>query len=207
MGYAVQVKADTDISQLSNTLYVAPQTVIAGTQPVTLSFCLKNSQPIRNFEFYLTLPDCLQVRKNIRGRITGVQFNPNRLPNDDEHTLTLSTLDMGYAELIRFVVASIYDETFIGNDGEVLSMTVDLISATPGEYPIVLEGISLTTGNPATNYYVESVETTLTVETATGIDSVETAPADSRTYNLLGQRVDASRKGLVIRNHKKVLVK
>mgnify|MGYP002861782066 CR=1 FL=1 len=150
---------DTDISQLSNVIYVDNVTASAGSQ-LTLSVKMKNEAAIRGFQFNLVLPQGVTVAKNNKGRILA-SLSDQRREADDEHTLTAAEQADGS---ILFLCGSLYDETFTGNDGEVLTVTVDIAeSMADGDYPIVLKNIKMTETDISKSYETEEVMRTLTI--------------------------------------------
>ncbi len=149
----------TDLSTEENVIYVEPVAADAGTQ-ATLSFQMKNTAPIRGFQFDLYLPDGVTVVKNAKGRIQG-SLSEGRLPEDDEHTLTIQEQADGG---IRFLCGSQYDETFTGNIGEIATLQVSIAEGMPnGNYPIVLKNMRLTETDISKFYDSDDVETTLRV--------------------------------------------
>lgn len=205
VGYANQVKAeDTDLTGVDNMIYVASQTVAPG-ETATLSIWMKNTAEIRGFQFDLYLPTGVTAKKNNKGKIVGVAFNEDRLPEDDEHTITLQTQGDG---AIRFLIGSLYDETFTGTDGEIISMQVDVAAdLADGDYPILLKNVKLTETDISKYYEMAEVESTLTVSSGTvGIKSAE-VQQDGIFYNLQGQKLNAPKKGINIQTGKKVVVK
>ena len=168
LGYVGQIKAaNTDISTMENVIYISPLSAAAGTQ-INLSVCMKNSMAIRGFQFDLYLPEGVTVVTSGNGRIKGGLSN-GRLPEDDQHTLTLGVQDDG---AIRFLCGSQYDETFTGSDGEIATLSVNIAAnMAVGEYPILLKAMKLTETDISKFYETALVETTLTV----------TGPADTRT--------------------------
>ena len=195
----------TDIETSDNIIYVEPATVDAGTT-ATLSICMKNSAAIRGFQFNMYLPDGVTAKKNNKGRYL-CSFNQDRLPEDDEHTLTLGQQEDGS---IIFLCGSQYDETFTGTEGEIATIQVDIAADMPsGDYPILLKSMKLSETNISKYYEHELVETTLTVKSDTGISSVlmDATTADKKAYNLNGQRVGNDYKGIVVKNGVKYLSK
>lgn len=150
---------DTDISQLDNVIYLEHIDVNAGGT-ATLSFKMKNSAKIRGFQFDLYLPEGVTAVKNNKGRIQGA-LSSSRREADDEHTLTLSEQADG---AIRFLCGSQYDETFMGREGEVATLLVNIAEdIEAGDYPIVLKGMRLSETDISKFYDTEQVKSTLTV--------------------------------------------
>ena len=197
----------TDLSAFDNVIYVAPQTVTASEAEttITLSICMKNTAAIRGFQFDLYLPEGVTVKKNSKGRILAA-LNKARLEEDDEHTMTTSEQPDG---AIRFLCGSQYEETFIGTDGEVATLQVTIGSGmVAGDYPVILKDMKLSENDIRNFYETEQVVTMLTIPNTTGISSVHRATsADERYYNLQGQRVEPVKKGLYIKDNRKVIIK
>lgn len=157
---------NTDISSIDNVIYVTPFSASANSQ-VNLSVRMKNTADIRGFQFDLYLPEGVAVVTNDKGRIQGA-LTGARLPEDDEHTLTLSEQPDG---AIRFLCGSQYDECFTGNDGEIATLSIQISGNTAlGDYPIILRTVKLTETDISKFYETEEVESTITV----------TVPADGR---------------------------
>lgn len=160
LGYAGMMRAaNTDISTLDNIIYVEPFNAAAGAQ-VQVSIKMKNSAAIRGFQFDLFLPDGVTAAKSAKGKILA-SLTENRLPDEDEHTLTLSEQGDGS---IRFLCGSLADETFTGADGEIATLTISIDGGVAnGNYPVYLKNMKLTETDISNFYETESIETTLTV--------------------------------------------
>lgn len=160
LGYAGMMRAaNTDISTLDNIIYVEPFNAAAGAQ-VQVSIKMKNSAAIRGFQFDLFLPDGVTAAKSAKGKILA-SLTENRLPDEDEHTLTLSEQGDGS---IRFLCGSLADETFTGTDGEIATLTINIDGGVAnGNYPVYLKNMKLTETDISNFYETESIETTLTV--------------------------------------------
>ena len=115
---------------------------------------------IRGFQFDMYLPDGVTAKKNNKGRFQ-VAFNSDRLPENDEHTLTLGVQNDG---AIHFLCGSQYDETFTGNNGELITMQVVVAAdMAAGTYPIILKNLKLSEIDISKYYEVSAVETMLTI--------------------------------------------
>ena len=174
-------KANTDISDNNNLIYIEPFTVASGTQTV-VSIKMKNTAEIRGFQFDLYLPEGMTAVKSPKGRIQGA-LNAGRLPEDDKHDLTFSEQQDG---AIRFLCSSQYDETFTGNDGEIATLQVAVAeNMIADDYPIVLKNIKLTETDISKYYLTEKLETTVTVNSAADerllLDEAATEAPDNAT--------------------------
>jgi hypothetical protein len=98
--------------------------------------------------------------KGNKGKIQAT-LNRDRLSDDDEHTLTCNERPDGS---IRFLCSSQYEETFTGNDGEVVMLLVAVNEdMAEGDYPIYLKNIKLSESNINQYYQAEQVESAMTV--------------------------------------------
>lgn len=150
---------ETDISTLDNVIYLDKTKGYVGQQ-LSLSIQMKNSAEIRAFQFDLYFPEGVNVVKNSKGRIQG-SLSPGRLPDDDEHTLTISEQPDGG---IRFLCGSQYDETFTGTDGEIITLNIQISNElADGEYPIVLSNVKLTETDISKFYETAYLKSTLTI--------------------------------------------
>lgn len=154
---------DTDISSMNNVIYLNKVEANADGQ-INLSIRMKNTAAIRGFQFDIYLPDGVTVVKSAKGKIIG-SLSDGRLPEDDEHSLTLSEQSDG---AIRFLCGSLYDETFTGNDGEIATLTVKIAeNMSDGNYPIILKNMKLTETDINNYYQTDYVKSTLTIKSYT----------------------------------------
>lgn len=150
---------ETDISKVDNAIYISDTEGVAGQQ-LTLYLKMKNTTAIRGFQFDLYLPSGVEAVKNSKGRIQGSLCN-GRLPEGDEHTLTISEQADGS---IRFLCGSQYDETFTGSDGEIASVTIKIDERmADGDYTVDLKNIKLTETDISKYYEIAHVRSTLTI--------------------------------------------
>ena len=149
----------SDISQIDNVIYIEPMEETKGSE-VVVPILMKNTAAIRGFQFDLVLPDGVTVAKTSKGKYV-CSLSSGRLPEDDEHTLSVSEQEDG---TIRFLCGSQYNETFTGNNGEIatikLLITEDM---KEGIYPIVLKKVKLSETDISNFYFTETVQTILTV--------------------------------------------
>jgi hypothetical protein len=154
---------DTDICSMNNVIYLNKVEANADGQ-INLSIRMKNTAAIRGFQFDIYLPDGVTVVKSAKGKIIG-SLSDGRLPEDDEHSLTLSEQSDG---AIRFLCGSLYDETFTGNDGEIATLTVKIAeNMSDGNYPIILRNMKLTETDINNYYQTDYVKSTLTIKSYT----------------------------------------
>ncbi|MBQ9668371.1 MAG: FIVAR domain-containing protein, partial [Prevotella sp.] len=160
------VQADTDLTAYSNVIYVAPASVAhsGNGSETTLYICMNNTAAIRGFQFDMYLPEGMTAVKTSKGKFD-VSLNAARLPNDDEHTLTVAEQGDG---AIRFLCASQYDETFTGTWGEIATIKVKTEGMAGGNHPITLKAIKLSETDISKYYEIPEVVTTFTVRSSTG---------------------------------------
>lgn len=158
-GSFIDESTGTDFSDWDNVIYIYKVEACSGQQ-FQLPIQMKNTAAIRGFQFDLYLPEGVSVVKNNKGRILG-SLNGERLPEDDEHTLTISEQTDGS---IRFLCGSQYDDTFTGSDGEILTLSVQISdNMTDGDYPVILRNIKLTETDISKFYEVSYLKSILTI--------------------------------------------
>ena len=199
-------RANTDVGAYDNVIYIEPFSATAGEQ-IELSIKMKNTAAIRGFQFDLYLPEGMTVVKSSKGKIQGT-LNADRLPDEDEHQLTFSEQPDG---AIRFLCSSQYDETFTGNDGELITLKVKVAAGmADGDYPIQMKKMKLTETDISKFYEAELIETMVTIGDGTsGISNVNVNDNDNRYYTLDGQLLQGkpTQKGVYIVNGRKVVMK
>lgn len=150
---------ETDASENENTLYINETKVFAGDE-ITLSVKMKNTVPIRGFQFNLYLPGGVTIAKNSKDRFM-VSLNEERMAEDDEHTISTSEQDDGG---ILVFCGSQYNETFIGSDGEIAKIKLLIAEdMKSGDYDIILKNIKLTESDISKKYETDAFKSTLKV--------------------------------------------
>ncbi len=200
-----QTNLASELSTMDNVIYVSNITVNAGGT-ATLSLCMKNSASIRGFQFDLYLPEGITAAVNNKGRIIAALTNV-RLEEGDEHTLTTSQQEDG---CIRFLCGSQYEENFTGNDGEIATLTVNVdAEMLAGDYPISLKNMKLSESDIRKYYETAQVDSIISVAATTGIVLTGAAnnPLKDCYYNIAGQRVIPTIKGVYIHHGRKIIVK
>jgi hypothetical protein len=150
----------TDISEMDNIIYAEGLQAYVGAQK-GLTFKMKNTKPIRGFQFDLTLPAGVTPATYANGTIKCTLVN-GRLAEGDQHTISVSQqADGSY----RVLCGSLGNDVFTGNDGEVLTLTVNVADdMTAGSYPIVLKNIKLTETDISNYYETDKVVVSLAVD-------------------------------------------
>lgn len=150
----------TDISSMSHVIYIDPVEEVLGVNQIVLSIKMKNRVPIRAFQFDLYLPTGVTAAKSEKGRIL-CSLSNGRLPEDDEHTLTVSEQADG---ALRFLCGSQYDENFTGNDGEIVTLTVNIAeNVAAGDHPIIMKNMKLTETDISNYYEIAYVQSVLSL--------------------------------------------
>lgn len=158
------IKAEaTDVSGMDNLIYPMASTAAQGEQ-VDLPFAMKNSVPIRSFQFKVYVPDGVTPAKTSGGKIKAT-LNRSRLPEDDQHTITFSEHEDEGGNYILVLCGAEYDENFTPGDG--LAFTIQFNIAedmTVGDYPVVIREAILSETNITKYYESDNIEGTLTIE-------------------------------------------
>lgn len=158
-GSFIEDGTGADSTALDNVIYINKVEAYTGQQ-LQLPINMKNTAAIRGFQFDLYLPEGVSVMKNNKGRILG-SLNSERLPEEDEHTLTISEHSDGS---IRFLCGSQYDDTFTGYDGEIITLSLQISdNMADGDYPVILRNIKLTETDISKFYEVSYLKSILTV--------------------------------------------
>jgi len=180
--------ADTDISSLDNVIYIESFSAKPGSSELDVSFKMKNAAAIRGFQFSLTLPEGVTPATYGSGAIK-CTLAAARLGEGDQHTINVEAqADGSY----KFLCGSLADETFIGTDGEVAVLKVNIAAdMAEGAYPIVLTSMKLTETDISKFYETERVESTLTIDKSlrTVLDETSsTAPEAATGADVLVRR-------------------
>ena len=205
----------SNIDGMDNVIYATNAKGGPGSQ-IELSICMKNQTPIRGFQFDLHLPEGVSIVKNAKGRIMA-SLAPGRLPEDDEHTLVIDEVSDG---VFRFLCSSLYDENFTGNEGEIVTLTVNIdANMAYGDYAVLLKNIVMTETDISKFYKADNIESVFTVDASTGVSTLQDellgvgknneSPIYSIDGQLVGRSMDMSKskKGIYIRDGKKIVVK
>ena len=153
----------TDVSTMDNLIYPMPFTAAQGSQ-IDLPFAMKNSVPIRSFQFKLYVPEGLTPVKTSSGKIRAT-LNASRLPEDDGHTISFSEHEDENGKYILVLCGAEFDENFTEGDG--LAFTIKFTVATDmelGDYPVVIREMKLQETDISKYYQTEYVEGVLTIE-------------------------------------------
>ena len=202
---AVRKIQASDLSDVENVIYVKDFSLNDGnTGEMELPISMKCEAPIRSFQFDLYLPEGMEAVKTSKGKFT-TTWNVDRLPADDDHTLSLAQQADG---AIRVLCGSLYDETFEGEDGVLFTLKVKVSGMADGEYTIAMKDIKLSETDITKFYETPIYEAVMAVDTDTNIGSVKFDDLKGAVvYDLQGRRVQNTAKGIYIVNGKKVVIK
>ena len=135
----VEYEPDTDISSLDNAIYVDQvEGRIGGTMDIPVK--LKNSYPVRGFQFTLELPEGATINSWALGT--------NRLPSGAALSDKIATQKIEGNKITVACSLNYGDATFIGNDGEIATVSVTFgDDMEVGTYPIYLTACDVTTAS------------------------------------------------------------
>ena len=149
---------DTDVSLLENTIYVDPVTAKTGGE-VTLSVKMKNSVQAEGFQFDLELPEGVTVAKDADG-FPEAYLSTARTTSRKTNYFDSSFLENG---ALRVVAGSTNGSAIDGNDGEVVTIKLNVAKNVPaGSYPILIRNIAISDTN-SDSHNVAYVKSTMTV--------------------------------------------
>ena len=127
----------TDISKLSNVIYINPVESSAGSD-VIISVNMKNSLPMEGFSFDLYLPEGMEFLTDEDG-FPEAYLSTQR--TTARNTFEAAVLPDG---ALRVFAASTNGSTINGNDGEVVTVKIHVgTSVVKGIYPLTLRQIAL----------------------------------------------------------------
>ena len=197
----------TDDSDADNVIYVENVSGSKNSQ-VELSVRMRNASDIRGFQFDLYLPEGVSVANNAKALLSS-----DRLAAGDAHTLMADEMSDG---AVRFLCSSMNDESFAGGDGEIVTLTVNIANNVANDdYDVVVKNAIMTETDISKSYEADNIKSTLTVLDQTGVETVtaDNERRDGSIYTVGGQLVGKKsstsqlRKGVYIRNGKKIVVK
>ena len=128
---------NTDISVLDNAIYVEQTDGrIGGTMDIPVK--LKNSYPVRGFQFNLELPEGTTIN--------GWELSTSRMPEGATLSDMIATKKIDGNKIQVACSLNYGDATFTGNDGEIATVNVTFSEGMEeGTYPIYLTACDLTT--------------------------------------------------------------
>ena len=149
------VEMGTDVSSLDNAIYVEQtEGRIGGTMDIPVK--LKNSYPVRGFQFTLELPE--------GATINSWALNTNRLPSGATLSDKIATQKIEGNKITVACSLNYGDATFTGNDGEIAIVNVSFgEDMEVGSYPIYLTTCDVTTAS-GVDEDLSDVKATLVLE-------------------------------------------
>ena len=156
-------RATTDVSTMDNVIYIEPFAAKPGATELPISFKMKNTTAIRGFQFDLTLPEGVTPATYGNGTIK-CSLTDARKPEGDQHTLSVVHQT---GNTYRFLCGSQQFETFLGNDGEIATLLVNIdANMAEDDYALLMTDMKLTETNIDNYYETAQIETTMTISAA-----------------------------------------
>lgn len=161
IGVANIVNAETtSIAGIDNVIYIKSLSSKAG-EVKNLSICMKNTAGIRGFQFSLCLPEGVTIAQNAKGKQL-ISLSSGRRGEFDEHTLSVAKQEDGS---YLFLCGSLSEDTFLGNEGELVNVTLIIPSdMSKGEYPVVIKNQKLTENDISKYYEKTLVESSIFID-------------------------------------------
>ena len=158
----IQEEADTDISELDNTIYIESVEGYTGRQ-LTLSVKMKNTVEAEGFQFDLYLPDGVTFAKDTNNRPIA-SLSTARTTAAKTNSFSAAIQSNG---VLRVIAASTNGSVISGTDGEVAKVIVNISNEIDeGDYSLILKNIAISEHNSSGSYNVDYVKSTLTITTA-----------------------------------------
>ena len=181
---------DTDISGYNHILYATAMEVAPGSQ-ATLSISMKNTTEIASFQFDLALPEGVDVVYNVADDEYAIDLNTERTTLK-RHSIAVNKQTDG---TYRVVCSSSKNYGFNGNDGEVLTVLLDVDdNLADGNYPILINAQEMATASME-KHNVDQCKSTLTILSYTlgdvnGDKSVSVVDVNGVVNLILGTNTD-----------------
>lgn len=152
---------DDDETSYDNTMFISDAEAHTGKQ-VTLSLNLTNADAISNYQCDLYLPEGFSVAMDEEG-FEMIYLSDERT-NNRKHNYTYSVLGNG---ALRIVCYANEEYIFSGNEGEVLTITLDVAeNLEDGEYTLYLKNIEMAE-NDMTKHVVPQTTSVINVKSWT----------------------------------------
>ena len=189
MSVTVDITAVEDAAP-ANTVYMDDMEVMTGMEE-TLSVKMKNEVPMEGFEFDLYVPEGVTVATDGDG-FPEVYLSTERTTARKTNSFDAIFLSDGG---VRVQAASTNGSAFSGNDGEVVTVKVNIgADMAEGDYTVLLKNIVLS-GTDAVSYPTEQMSSTLHVTSGTLGDAnrdkrVDVADFTTTAHYILGKNPD-----------------
>ena len=189
MSVTVDITAVEDAAP-ANTVYMDDMEVMTGMEE-TLSVKMKNEVPMVGFEFDLYVPEGVTVATDGDG-FPEVYLSTERTTARKTNSFDAIFLPDGG---VRVQATSTNGSAFSGNDGEVVTVKVNIgADMAEGDYTVLLKNIALS-GTDAVSYPTEQMSSTLHVTSGTLGDAnrdkcVDVADFTTTAHYILGKNPD-----------------
>ena len=189
MSVTVDITAVEDAAP-ANTVYMDDTEVMTGMEE-TLSVKMKNEVPMVGFEFDLYVPEGVTVATDGDG-FPEVYLSTERTTARKTNSFDAIFLPDGG---VRVQATSTNGSAFSGNDGEVVTVKVNIgADMAEGDYTVLLKNIALS-GTDAVSYPTEQMSSTLHVTSGTLGDAnrdkcVDVADFTTTAHYILGKNPD-----------------
>ena len=189
MSVTVDITAVEDAAP-ANTVYMDDMEVMTGMEE-TLSVKMKNEVPMVGFEFDLYVPEGVTVATDGDG-FPEVYLSTERTTARKTNSFDAVFLPDGG---VRVQATSTNGSAFSGNDGEVVTVKVNIgADMAEGDYTVLLKNIALS-GTDAVSYPTEQMSSTLHVTSGTLGDAnrdkrVDVADFTTTAHYILGKNPD-----------------
>ena len=206
-------KAATDISTLTDVIYVEPVTATPGTQQ-TLSIQMKNSSPVAGFEFRLQLPEGITVATDDDDILMAELSTERTTARKTDYFNSALQADGTLQVLCGTSTANPNTGkpyTFSGNKGEVARITVNIPEDySYGMYDVRATGVVISDANANILLLDNTTSNIIITSKTTSITNYDyELQNDDIWYTLNGQKLDKkpTKKGVYIVNGKRIVIK
>ena len=152
----VEEEPDTDISSLTNAIYVDQvDGLVGGTMDIPVK--MKNDFAVRGFQFTMELPEGTTINS--------WQVNPDRLPSGISASKVLPMERIEGNRIVATCVLNDGNKTFTGNDGVIATVNVTFGSdMEAGTYPIYLTEASISDATSTNQKVLSDIKATLVLD-------------------------------------------
>lgn len=155
-------EADTDVSELDNTVYIETTEGYTGRQLI-ISVKMKNNIQAEGFQFDLYVPEGVTFAKDTNNRPLA-SLSTARTTAAQTNSFSAAIQSNG---ALRVIAASTNGSVISGTDGEVAKVIVNISNEIDeGDYSLILRDIAISEHNSSESYNVDYVKSTLTITTA-----------------------------------------
>lgn len=149
---------NTDVSRISNTIYIENFSLKVGEEKV-VSVKMKNNFAPTGFQFDIVLPEGINIKTE--DDFYCIDLSTARTTSRKTDTFSSARRSDGS---VRVICSSTNNYTFSGNDGEVASIVFTVNdNVEPGNYTLTLKNIELSEANGTAHPVEFDVKSTITV--------------------------------------------